>query len=108
MEFTSNGNTSCSSLAASESPLFMATTPTSKLAFASSHVDHAQVCGPGSRQFQFLGIVLIEGNRTCFHILAEFPTPTNRLAFASLLYRRTLLLVCGEFPSGYSTLSQSI
>jgi hypothetical protein len=52
-EFTSNGNASCPSLLVSELPLFVMMLPTSKLAFAQSHVDHSQVCVPGSHQFQF-------------------------------------------------------
>jgi hypothetical protein len=62
--------------------------PTSKLAFPQSHVDHVQGCGSGSRQFQFLEIILVEGNRTRIHAIPELPTSINKLAFASLLHCR--------------------
>jgi hypothetical protein len=77
VEAPSNGNTSFPSLHASEGPLFVATTPTTRLTFAPSHVDHAQACGPRSRQFQYLQVVLIEGNGTRLQALAQLPTPTN-------------------------------
>jgi hypothetical protein len=107
-ESTSNGNSSCQSLLANDLLLFVAIFMTSKLAFALSHVDYAQACEPGSRQFQFLVVVLVEGNRSRFHALAELLTPTNRLAFAPLLYSRILFSVCGEFPSGNSVLSPKL
>jgi hypothetical protein len=105
-EFILNKNISRLSLPASESLLFMAIYPTSRLALAPSHAYHAQASRSGSREFQFLGVILVERNRTHLHAFVELPTPTNRLAFASLFHRRMPISVCDEFPSGHSALHQ--
>jgi hypothetical protein len=106
VELISNRNISHPSLLASESQLFVAIHPTSRLALASSHMCHAQASRSGSREFQFLGLILVERNRTHLYALAELPTPTNRLVFASLLHCFIAsLLHCFIAPSPYVAFS---
>jgi hypothetical protein len=79
VEPASNENTSCPSLPASQSLLFMTILPTSTLA-SDCRMDHAQACGSKSRQFQFLRS---SGSRRIGHVftssrlhtLTEFQRP---------------------------------
>jgi hypothetical protein len=74
----------------------------------------AVACGPrsslqaGISSIPISELVLVQGNQTRFHFLAELPTATNRLEFVSLFQCRIPLSVCDAFALSHYALSARI